>query len=169
MCEHTEKLIASKLVAWMDGELPESEAAAVEEHVAQCAECRECLAAYKQASGAFDMYCDAMVGVAEEARVAVFFQRDPNRVVEEPRAEGAARQRLLSWLKPRPTNTAALAAGRKWRTREQNPEGAEEEVSILGGRSFSSDITGSSSSGALAPEEQPTGAEAKPSARGRRV
>lgn len=65
MCEHTKKL-----VAWMDGELPEREAAAIEKHVAQCAECRECLAAYKQASAGFDMYCDAVVDVADEARVA---------------------------------------------------------------------------------------------------
>jgi len=63
MCEHTRKLIL-----WMDGELGASEAALVEAHVAQCAECRECLAAYRQASVGFEAYCDAIAGVLDEAR-----------------------------------------------------------------------------------------------------
>ena len=50
MCE-----FSGKLIAWMDRELPESEAADVERHLGACAECRERLAAYKQVSG--DIRC----------------------------------------------------------------------------------------------------------------
>ena len=50
---------SGKLIAWMDRELPESEAADLERHVAACAECRERLAAYECASSAFNAYCEA--------------------------------------------------------------------------------------------------------------
>jgi Putative zinc-finger len=48
-----------KLIAWMDGELGESDAADVERHVRACGECRERLAVYERASGAFAAYCEA--------------------------------------------------------------------------------------------------------------
>jgi hypothetical protein len=51
--------LSGRLIAWMDGELPEHEAADIERHLAKCPECRERLAAYQQASGAFDAYCEA--------------------------------------------------------------------------------------------------------------
>ena len=104
MCEHSKKLIL-----WMDGELGASEAAQMEMHLRECAECRECLAAYQQASGAFEMYCDTVAGVAERGtnpKLAVFFQGDPNRVAEEPRAEGASRRLLSARLKPCPDDEA---------------------------------------------------------------
>lgn len=50
---------SGKLIAWMDGELPEREATLVERHLDGCAGCRSRLAAYRQASSAFDAYCDA--------------------------------------------------------------------------------------------------------------
>jgi hypothetical protein len=50
---------SGKLIAWMDGELPESEAATVEEHFKGCAECRSRLSAYRQVSSAFVAYCEA--------------------------------------------------------------------------------------------------------------
>jgi anti-sigma factor RsiW len=50
---------SGKLIAWMDGELPEREAAIVERHLDGCAGCRSRLAAYRQASSAFDAYSDA--------------------------------------------------------------------------------------------------------------
>ena len=52
----------------MDGELAEGEATAVATHVERCAECRECLAAYKQASAGFEMYCDAMADLRKRLR-----------------------------------------------------------------------------------------------------
>ena len=51
--------LSGKLIAWMDHELPEREAADLERHVAACAECRERLAAYECASTAFNAYCEA--------------------------------------------------------------------------------------------------------------
>jgi Putative zinc-finger len=50
---------SGKLIAWMDGELSERDAADVERHVSACGKCRELLPAYKQASGAFEAYCEA--------------------------------------------------------------------------------------------------------------
>ena len=63
MCE-----FCGKLVAWLDRELGENDAAAMERHLAGCAECREKLAAYEQASTAFSAYCEA--AFAAEARRA---------------------------------------------------------------------------------------------------
>lgn len=54
MCE-----FAQKLVAWLDGELPESEAAKMERHLAECEQCRGQLEAYRQASDAFEAYSNA--------------------------------------------------------------------------------------------------------------
>jgi hypothetical protein len=51
MCDDSKRLIA-----WMDGELGESEAAEVEQHVKTCAACRECVASYEAASRQFASY-----------------------------------------------------------------------------------------------------------------
>ena len=48
-----------RLIAWMDGELAENEAAGIEEHVRACAECCDRVAAYEEASRGFAAYCDA--------------------------------------------------------------------------------------------------------------
>jgi hypothetical protein len=48
MCEYS-----GRLVAWLDGELPEQEATNVEWHVGQCAECRRAVSAYEEVSAAF--------------------------------------------------------------------------------------------------------------------
>ena len=50
---------SGKLIAWMDGELPEREAAPIEEHFEGCAECHSRLASYRQVSDAFVAYCEA--------------------------------------------------------------------------------------------------------------
>jgi anti-sigma factor RsiW len=47
-------------MAWLDGELPEEEAAAVARHVAGCRECRDRADAFERASDRFAAYCDAM-------------------------------------------------------------------------------------------------------------
>src|SRR5215472_17498247 len=54
MCEYSERLIA-----WMDGELAESEAAELEQHVQACAVCRECVTFYEAASRDFASYYTA--------------------------------------------------------------------------------------------------------------
>jgi anti-sigma factor RsiW len=51
--------VSTKLLTWHDGELPDHEAAAVEEHVRRCSECRDRLAAYRKVSGMVNAYCDA--------------------------------------------------------------------------------------------------------------
>lgn len=53
---------SGKLVAWMDRELPDKEAADAERHVRDCSECRRCVAAYEQVSRAFVAHCDAVEG-----------------------------------------------------------------------------------------------------------
>ena len=45
-----------RLVAWIDGELPESEAAAVERHLPSCEDCRQSASAYEDASRGFSVY-----------------------------------------------------------------------------------------------------------------
>jgi anti-sigma factor RsiW len=50
---------SEKLVAWLDGELSNDEAAYMEQHLAACVECRTKVDAYKKASVALQSYCDA--------------------------------------------------------------------------------------------------------------
>lgn len=50
---------SEKLVAWLDGELPNDEATYVEQHLAACVECRTKVDAYKKVSVALQSYCDA--------------------------------------------------------------------------------------------------------------
>ena len=85
---------AEKLMAWLDLELPDDDAATVERHLYGCQECRDRVEAYRRVSGAFDRYCDAYCdavtaskpgrkltrpvltisgGVAVAAAVAMFF------------------------------------------------------------------------------------------------
>jgi len=54
MCEASEILMA-----WLDGELEESGAAEMEQHLRECAPCREQAGAYRRAAEAFGAYCDA--------------------------------------------------------------------------------------------------------------
>lgn len=54
MCDFSRKLIA-----WVDRELPDSEASDVEQHIAACVECRNRLTVCQQASSAFEAYCEA--------------------------------------------------------------------------------------------------------------
>jgi len=54
MCDFSRKLIAQ-----MDGELPEGESAELERHLSACADCRNRLATYKRTSSAFNAYCEA--------------------------------------------------------------------------------------------------------------
>jgi len=50
----------AKLVAWLDGELPNDEAATIEAHVRKCQTCRSRVAAYEKVSADFHLYCDAV-------------------------------------------------------------------------------------------------------------
>jgi Putative zinc-finger len=64
MCDYSRKLIA-----WIDRELPESEAAELERHLAVCAECREHCASFEWASRAFDAYCEATFAAATRRKL----------------------------------------------------------------------------------------------------
>ena len=57
---------SGRLVAWMDRELPDDEAADVERHIRECPECRGRVDGYEEVSRAFVAYCDAAIG--EKAR-----------------------------------------------------------------------------------------------------
>lgn len=86
------------LLLWQAGDLPPSEAQAVEAHVASCAHCRELLDAVRQD---VDSY---------EAELPQHLQRLKNRLAVEPRAAGArpARPRWQRWAMP--LLAAAVAA-----------------------------------------------------------
>ena len=58
------------LVAWLDRELPEKEAAEVESHVRGCSDCRSQVEAYDQVSREFDAYCDAAMVPRARAKPA---------------------------------------------------------------------------------------------------
>ena len=47
-----------RLVAWLDGEMPEGEAAEVQRHVQSCVECRSRIDAYERVSKGVKAYCD---------------------------------------------------------------------------------------------------------------
>src|SRR6266853_2323193 len=49
------------LIAWLDRELPEHQAAEVERHVQACEECRAERENYEQVSRTIDVYCDAVM------------------------------------------------------------------------------------------------------------
>lgn len=63
MCEFSERLIA-----WLDGELPEGQAAKMERHLADCAQCRGQVNVYRQASDGFEAYSNACGDAALAAR-----------------------------------------------------------------------------------------------------
>lgn len=65
MCEFSEGL-----VAWLDGELPEGQAAKMERHFAECWHCRGRLDAYRQASDGFEAYGKALAEAALAAKTA---------------------------------------------------------------------------------------------------
>jgi len=60
--------LQAKLVAWLDGELPVDEAAAVETHVRECRTCRSQMTAYEKVSRDFDRYCEAVFEAGTERR-----------------------------------------------------------------------------------------------------
>lgn len=57
-----------KLVEWLDGELPEGEAAEVEQHLQACRECRDAVDQYRKVSGMIRAYGDAALAANEPER-----------------------------------------------------------------------------------------------------
>jgi hypothetical protein len=92
MCDFSRRLIAG-----IDRELPESETADLERHVAACAECRERLVSFQRASSAFNAYCEAIF--AAEMR-----RRSPRWLAAACAASGiaAAAAIVVLLMLPRP-------------------------------------------------------------------
>jgi hypothetical protein len=120
-----------KPIAWMDHELPESEAADLERHVAACAECRERLAAYECASNAFNAYCEATfaaekrrklprwlpaagvaAGIAAAAAIAALLMLPRQHVAQVPPRVPPADEapRMAARIEPPPAAEAARPA-----------------------------------------------------------
>jgi len=58
-----------KLVAWLDNELPENQAAEVKKHVQACEQCRTERDRYEQVSKTFEAYCDALTSAKTHPNV----------------------------------------------------------------------------------------------------
>jgi anti-sigma factor RsiW len=56
MCE-----FSGRLIAWLDRELPAEEAAEVERHLGDCAECQAGVEAFRRVSGEISEYCNAVL------------------------------------------------------------------------------------------------------------
>lgn len=120
MCDASERLIA-----WLDRELPEDEAADLERHLQACGECRSRLSACQRASSAFNEYCD--IAMASETRrrlprwmpaapvaitvaaAVVLFAVLPRERVEQPPAHSPAMHSLTS-NSPRAAASPAMAS-----------------------------------------------------------
>ncbi|MGA9566514.1 MAG: zf-HC2 domain-containing protein [Candidatus Korobacteraceae bacterium] len=92
---------SGRLVAWMDGELAEHEAAEVERHVAACAECRASVVSYEEASQGFAAYYDSATQTAPAAKP----HRKLPRWVPVAVATAAAAAIVLLALLPRAAKT----------------------------------------------------------------
>jgi hypothetical protein len=84
MCEFSQGL-----VAWLDGELAEGQAAKMERHLRECTQCRGQLDAYRQASDAFEAYSSACADVAASAKRGRISMRRPARAVSAAAAIAA--------------------------------------------------------------------------------
>jgi hypothetical protein len=63
MCEHS-----VRLVGWLDREMQPDDAAEMERHVAECAECQKAVAEFENASNSFEEYCEALAQSKEERK-----------------------------------------------------------------------------------------------------
>jgi len=96
MCENS-----SKLVAWLDRELPEQEWSGIEMHLARCAECRSAVSAYQEISREF-LFC------YEAAMVRPAPRRRPRRLWIPAVAGLAAAILVAAVLWPRPAQRLSL-------------------------------------------------------------
>ena len=60
---------SGRLVAWMDRELPNTEAVDVERHVRDCSECRRRVDAYEEVRCAFVSFCNVVTGATKRRRL----------------------------------------------------------------------------------------------------
>ncbi len=117
---------SKKLMAWMDGELPDGESAGLERHVSACGECSNLLVTYKGASEAFDVYCEAAfagetrrrssrwlpaavaAGMAAAAVIVAFSILPHQRIAQLPRDASSPAEAPHVAAPPAQTTTMAL-------------------------------------------------------------
>jgi hypothetical protein len=98
--------IAGKLVAWLDGELPDHEAVLIERHVRACAECRGRVDAYERVGKAFNAYCDAALTL-EAIQNPI---QHPTASKPPKKAQPALNQPLNRWVPVLAAAAAVVAA-----------------------------------------------------------
>ena len=117
---------SKKLMAWIDGELPDGESADLERHVSACGECSNLLVTYKGASEAFDVYCEATfaaetrrrssrwlpaavaAGMAAAAVIVAFSILPHQRVAQLPRYASSPAE--APHVAAQPAQTTAMAS-----------------------------------------------------------
>jgi len=67
MCNYS-----TKLIAWLDHELPENEASDLEQHVQCCAECRNLVLSYEATSDVLDGYCETVLASEQPSKMPVW-------------------------------------------------------------------------------------------------
>jgi anti-sigma factor RsiW len=158
---------SGKLVAWMDGELRESDTVDVERHLSACGECRELLASYEQASGAFKAFCEATftagtrqpglprqalvayvaAGVAAAVAIAVLLLSPLERVAQTPaRLESAAGTMHAAEEGANGRSVEALAAIRA-RAETALPAVRAGNIANMAGRTYASQVSPKQSPG----------------------
>jgi hypothetical protein len=97
----------AKLIAWLDRELSPDELVDLDHHIKGCQDCRGRLAAYRQVTETFAVYCDAVVAAKTRRRVGRWVPVLASTVV-------AAAVILLTFpqkrVEPPPVLTAKVAA-----------------------------------------------------------
>jgi len=105
MCE-----FSGRLIAWLDRELPDEDAADVERHLELCAECRSCVEAYRRVTTAFDQYCDAYCEAAMASVAGGKRRRRVLRAWEAAALAAAAIAALLLFVARAHVQLAPVAA-----------------------------------------------------------
>jgi len=109
--------IQSKLVAWMDGELPVRKVVEVKRHLRSCGECQKKVALYRQTSEEFALYCGASVNTTKQeasrwavilagtvAAAAALFAVAPWRRIDPP---PAVPPKVITTAAPAPAKESA--------------------------------------------------------------
>src|ERR1700730_4826864 len=120
--------VSVKLMAWLDGELPDAEAAAVERHGRACTECASRAEAYRQASMAFEAYCEAC---CEAALAAPALQVSAPLEHAAARAEGGRGALAEAAISRSVARGAAAWRGFPRRARGWAAAGAAAAVAVL--------------------------------------
>jgi Putative zinc-finger len=146
-----------RLVAWLDRELPEDEAADVQRHLKLCAECRKRADAYERTSIEFNAYCDAvsrvderprmlsrktaMLGAGAVAAVVAFallaryphrpVTNQPMRALEETDPRASAGKAASPSASPSQTSPIKVSSSRRGRRRDLIAASQKQDANLL--------------------------------------